>query len=269
MPYYQARDARLHYEIAGEGPPMLLVHGFTNFGQVWGPQIASLVHAGYQAIAPDLAGHGLSAGAATLTDVPSLAADMVALLDTLGIERAIVCGLSLGGMIAQQMAVDYPGRLAGIVVAASRSQNAGMQPAVENWIAELEGPRGALGRLGKTYPLLLNDRYRDSAAGDATRALWELVLAQVSGHALANVARGMLAFDVADSLPAIQTPTMVIAGEHDRLIPTALTRQIAERIPGAEYVEIPGGGHICSVDSAAAFTPALLRFAAATRSVMA
>ncbi len=143
-------------------------------------QIAALVHSGYRAIVPDLAGHGLSNGADSTTGVPTLASDMVTLLDWLGIERAVVCGLSLGGMVAQQMAVDHPDRVSGIVVAASRADNAGMQPAVESWIAEFEGAGGALGRLGKTYPLLLNERYRDSPAGAATLALWHLVLSQVS-----------------------------------------------------------------------------------------
>jgi 3-oxoadipate enol-lactonase len=263
MPFYKSRGAKLHYEVAGEGPPVLLVHGFTNFGQVWGPQIAALVHSGYQAIAPDLAGHGLSVGAETVTDVPALAADMVALLDTLGLDRAFVCGLSLGGMVAQQMAVDHPGRVSGIVVAASRCENAGMRPAVEGWIAELEGPGGPLGRLAKTFPLLLNDRYRDSPAGEAALALWQLVLSRVSGRALAQVASGMLRFDVAGRLASVRTPALVIAGEQDRLIPPALTKQIAALVPGAGYAEIAGGGHICSVDSAAEFTALLLRFAAA------
>jgi 3-oxoadipate enol-lactonase len=262
MPFFESRGARLHYEVAGEGPPVLLVHGFTNFGQVWSPQIAALVHSGYRAIVPDLAGHGLSAGADTTTGVPTLASDMVVLLDALGITRAAVCGLSLGGMVAQQMAVDHPDRVSSLVVAASRADNAGMQTAVESWIVEFEGPGGAPGRLGKTYPLLLNERYRDSPAGEATLALWRLVLSQVNPHALAHVARGMLAFDVVAALPAVRVPSLIIAGELDRLIAPSLTRRIATLIPDAEYVEIPGGGHISSLDSAAAFNAQLLPFLA-------
>ncbi len=263
MPYYESRGLRLHYETAGEGPPVLLVHGFTNYGLVWAPQIAALVHSGYRAIVPDLAGHGLSAGPDTVTGVPALAADMVALLDMLGLERATVCGLSLGGMIAQQMAVDFPDRVHGIIPAATRAENGGMQAAVEGWIAEFEGPGGALGRLGKTYPVLLNEAYRASPAGEATLALWRIVLAKVSGPALAQVARGMLGFDVAAALPEVRTRTLVIAGEQDKLIPPALSRRIAALIPGAAYQEIPGGGHVCIVDSAAQFNALLLDFLAA------
>jgi 3-oxoadipate enol-lactonase len=260
MPFYQSRGARLHYETVGEGAPVLLVHGFTNFGLVWAPQLAALVHSGHRAIMPDLAGHGLSGGADGAVDVPALAADMVALLDTLGIERAVICGLSLGGMVAQQLAVDHPARVAGLVIAGSRAANAGMAAAVAGWIAELEGPNGALGRLAKTYPLLLNQAYRDSAAGAATLAAWRLVLARVSGPALARVARGMLQFDVAAALPDVRARTLVIAGEQDQLIAPALSQRIAELVPDAAYVEIPGAGHISSVDSAAPFNTALLGF---------
>ena len=260
MPFYTSRGARLHYETAGDGPPVLLVHGFTNFGQVWAGQIAALVHAGYRAIAPDLAGHGISAGAEAATDVPALAADMVALLDTLGLDRATICGLSLGGMVAQQMAVDQPERVSAAVIAGSRAENGGMEAAVASWIIEFEGDGGALGRLAKTYPLLLNEAYRNSAAGEATLQLWRLVLSKVDGHALAQVARGMLQFDVADRLPAVRTRTLVIAGEEDRLIAPVLSRRIADLIPNSEFRMIAGAGHISSLDSAAAFNELLLQF---------
>ena len=262
MPFYTSRGARLHYEIAGEGAPVLLVHGFTNFGQVWAGQVAALVHAGYRAIVPDLAGHGLSAGADAITDMPALAADLVALLDALGLERATICGLSLGGMVAQQMMVDHPERVGAAVIAGSRADNSGMAAAVANWITELEGAGGALGRLAKTYPMLLNERYRNSAAGEASLQLWQLVLSKVDGHALAHVARGMLRFDVGAHLPAVRTRTLVIAGEQDQLIAPALTRHIAELIPAAQFVEIAGGGHISSLDSAATFNTLLLQFLA-------
>ena len=157
MAFYRSRGLNLHYEVAGVGPAVLLVHGFTNFGLVWGPQIAALAYSGYRVIVPDLAGHGLSAPVEAVTDVPALASDMVALLDVLGIDRVVVCGLSLGGMVAQQMAIDHPQRAAALVVADSRADNNGMQAMVERWIAEFEGPGGPLGRLDKTYPMLLNE----------------------------------------------------------------------------------------------------------------
>ena len=262
MAFYRSRGLDLHYEVAGAGPAVLLVHGFTNFAFVWAPQIAALAYSGYRVIVPDLAGHGLSAPVNEDTGVATLAGDMVALLDVLGIDRAAVCGLSLGGMVAQQMAVDHPRRVAAMVVADSRADNNGMQPAVERWIAEFEGPGGPQGRLAKTYPLLLNDAFRASASGQATFDLWRLVLSQVAGQSLASIARGMLGFDITAGLPAVDTPTLVISGEQDLLIPPALSRRSAELIRGARFEVIPGAGHISSLDSAAAFNQLLLTFLA-------
>ena len=82
MPIFQSDRGRLHYEELGAGRPILLIHGFTNYGLAWAPQLAALVHAGYRVILPDLHGHGASAPATSLCTVADLAADMVALLDT-------------------------------------------------------------------------------------------------------------------------------------------------------------------------------------------
>ena len=262
MPFHVSRGIPLHYEVAGGGPPVLLVHGFTNYGMVWATQAAALVHSGYRVLMPDLAGHGSSGVAEGVTPVADLARDMVALLDELGIERVAVCGLSLGGMVAQQMAVDHAGRVSAMLVANSRAENAGMRDAVEGWIAEFEGAGGPLARLETTWPMLVNVRFRSSPTGEATLALWRLVLSKVAGRSLANVARGMNAFDVVATLPHVRLPTLVVSGSEDKLIPLHLSRRPAELVPGASFEIIAGGGHISSLDSAAAFNRLLLDFLA-------
>jgi 3-oxoadipate enol-lactonase len=260
MPHYTSRGLKLHFEALGDGPPVLLVHGFTNYGLVWTPQAVALAHSGFRVLMPDLAGHGLSEAVEQETTVSELATDMVALLDTLGIDRIPVCGLSLGGMIAQQMAVDHPDRISAMLVADSRAESAGMRPAVEGWITEFEGKGGPLARLEKTYPILVNENFRSSPAGEATLELWRLVLSRVTGHSLANIARGMVKFDVTGTLPNLRIPTVVVSGTEDKLIPPNLSRRTAELVPGATFELIPGAGHISSMDSAVAFNRILLRF---------
>ena len=260
MPFYTSRGIKLHYEVAGDGPPVLLVHGFTNYGMVWATQAAALVHSGYRVLMPDLAGHGLSGVAAEVTTVADLARDMVVLLDELGIGRVAICGLSLGGMVAQQMAVDHAGRVSAMLVADSRAENAGMRAAVEGWIDAFEGAGGPLARLEKTWAALVNERFRSSPTGEATLALWHTVLSKVAGRSLANVARGMNAFDVTAALPHVRLPTLVVSGSDDKLIPTHLSRRTAELVPGARIEVIEGGGHISSLDSAAAFNQLMLDF---------
>ena len=165
MPFYQSRGMTLHYEVAGSGPAILMIHGFTNHGMVWAQQIADLVHAGYRLVMPDLAGHGLSQSADKRTTVEELTLDMVSLLDHLGIERASVCGLSLGGMVAQYLAADYPARVDALVVANScvDSTAPDVVAANESWIEMFEKPNGPLLRMQTVWPQMLNERYRASS----------------------------------------------------------------------------------------------------------
>ena len=114
----------------------MLIHGFTNYGLAWAPQLAALVHSGHRVILPDLYGHGASSPATGICTVSDLAGDMINLLDHLGVGSVIVCGLSLGGMVALQMAVDQPNRISSIIVANSRSWFTGPESSamVDAWI---------------------------------------------------------------------------------------------------------------------------------------
>ena len=125
MAFFQSRGLNLHYEAIGSGPAILMIHGFTNHGMVWAQQIADLLHAGHTVVMPDLAGHGLSQPVDRKTTVDELAKDMIGLLDHLAIDSAIVCGLSLGGMVTQSLAIDHPGRVRAMVVANSCADSRG------------------------------------------------------------------------------------------------------------------------------------------------
>jgi 3-oxoadipate enol-lactonase len=262
MPHYPSRGRPLHYETVGEGRPVLLLHGFTNHAFAWAAQLGPLVHAGHRAILPDLDGHGRSPPADRVTTVAALAEDAVALLDHLWIERAVVCGLSLGGMVAQQLAVAAPERVAGLVVANSRPEadTPELREAVSGWIALLEQPDGPRKRLAATWPILVNAAFRESPTGAAAYEAWAAVLARIPGASLGNVARGMTAFNVVERLAGVRAPTLVVSGEEDRLIPPAASRAIAERIAGAAFHVIPGAGHISNLDSPAAFNGLMLDF---------
>lgn len=121
MGIFQIGRFRLHYEDLGSGRPIVMIHGFTNYGLSWTPQLAALVHSGYRVIVPDLRGHGASTGATALCTVADFANDLIELLDQLDINSAALCGLSLGGMIGLQLAIEQPDRVAALVVANSRA----------------------------------------------------------------------------------------------------------------------------------------------------
>jgi 3-oxoadipate enol-lactonase len=262
MPYYVSRGRRLHFETVGDGRPIVLLHGFTNYGMAWAPQLPALAYAGWRVIVPDLDGHGLSPATKEVTTVEDLAADTVAFLDELGLSSAVLCGLSLGGMIVQQAAVDAPGRVEALVVADSRpnADTPELREALAGWIRLFEQPDGPRKRLTATWPLLVNESFRESPSGRAALQAWEAILARIPGPSLGNVARGMTRFNVVDRLGAVRAPTLVISGEEDRLIAPAHSRATAELIAGAAFRVISGAGHISNLDSPAAFNDLLLRF---------
>ncbi len=260
MAMFTYRGRRLHYETLGTGQPVVLIHGFSNFGLSWMQQLPLLVNNGYQAIVPDLYGHGLSEPAGQVTSVDELADDIHGLLEHLGTGPAVLCGLSLGGMIALQFALAHPERTRGLVIANSRATFAEphLKELVASWIAMFEQPDGATRRFEAAWPVLLNEAFRQSPGGAAVFEMWAALAARTPGSSLANVARGMTSFDVRAQLGMIKAPTLVVSGEHDKLFPPAQAVEVADGIPGARFVNIPSAAHISCLDSAAEFNRLLL-----------
>ncbi len=264
MATFQSGRHRLHYEDVGAGRPILLIHGFTNYGLAWAPQLAAFVHSGYRVILPDLRGHGASTPATAPCIVADLAADMGDLLDHLGGGPVAVCGLSLGGMVALEMALEQPNRVASVVVANSQSSFTGsdMTALVDGWIALLLQENGPLVRLHATWPMLVNEAFRESAGGRAAFDAWALVAATVQGSSLSYVARGMNQFDLRRRLSAIRVPVLAIAGEHDHLFSPDASVEISREIVGSSYAMIQGAGHLSSLDSPDQFNRLVLDFLA-------
>jgi len=223
-------------------------------------QVPLLVHSGYRVILPDLYGHGQSQAADHVTTVDELAKGILAVLDNLGVDRATFCGLSLGGMVAQQIALENPERVRALIIVDSLAARPGLDGAISNWIALFEQPDGPRKRLKATWPNLVNDQFAKSDAGRAAFATWQHVLGSIPGSSLANVAKGMAQFDVRQRLPMIGSPTLVIYGDQDKLVNPDQSREIAQGIPGAQLRSIPHAGHIPCLDSPSHFNLLLLEF---------
>ena len=262
MPFVTSRGTNLHYETVGSGPAILMVHGFTNHGLVWAEQIADLLYASYQVILVDLAGHGLSQPAAQKLTVPEMAQDMIALLDHLKVERAAVCGLSLGGMIAQIMAADFSRRVGPIVVANSCADCTAPETVkeIDSWVGLFEQPDGPVKRLQTVWPRMLNEAFRSSPTGAVFLASWTRIVARIPGSSFANVARGLREFNSTDRLRNVRTPCLVISSEFDKLFPPAMCKRVSDLIVNSLFTVIDGGSHLSSLDSPKAFNDLLLGF---------
>ena len=239
-------SAAIHYETHGEGPAVLLSHGFGLTARMWAGQVEALAPAN-RLILWDLRGHGRSDSPEDpgLYDPEACIADMAALLDAEGVERAVVGGLSLGGYLSLAFHLRHPERVRALMLFDCGPGFRRDEPR-EAW-NERTRKRG--------------DRI---AAGDA-RALAEL---EPDGHRdLAGVARAARCMmrhrdgSVLESLPAIRVPALVLVGEHDAPFRGAAD-YMARKIPEAEQVVLPGAGHTANLDNPAAFNAAVTAFLA-------
>lgn len=251
--------AEIHYADRGDGAPLLLVHGFPLDHSMWDAMNPSA--AAVRAIAPDLPGFGLSPPRGETATMEQFADDLAGLLDALEIDEPVVfCGLSMGGYIALQFERKYRRRLRGLVICDSRA--AADSPAAAQTrgllaervlregvdpIIETMTPRLLAEKTKRENPRLIERLRRMMAASDR--------------RGVAAALRGMAARpDMTAAIAEISCPTLLVVGDEDVLTPPAEMRSMAETIPGARFVEIPGAGHLAPLEAPAAVAAALAEF---------
>ena len=235
------------YLDAGGGRPVVLVHGAGGRGEVWTPQLAGLGDAA-RLLAVDLPGHGATGGHGCLS-VDEYAAWVLGLLDAVGLERVVFGGHSMGGAIAQTIALGHPDRLAGLVLVGT-----GARLRVLARILELfrdDPPAGASLVASLAYSPLTSP----GAVVEAERGLRTTPPPVTLGDFLACDR-----FDVMAKLGTVRTPTLVVVGRDDRLTPPNYAAFLARVIPGARLVEIEAAGHFPQLEQPATVNAALRGF---------
>ncbi len=236
-------NTSLHVEIRGTGPDLVLLHGWALHGGMWGPWIDELARRARLHFI-DLPGHGRSrwpAGTSTLRDLAHAVSPHVP-------SGAAVLGWSLGGMVALELARSRPGDLAALVLIATTPCFLARDdwPAGMN-IGVLDGfAAGLAGDYRRTLSnFLALQSWGDENATQALRSLRANLDAHGEPDPQALTAGlGILrTADLRDALASITVPSLVIAGEHDRITPVAAGRELASRLPSARFVEVPKAGH--------------------------
>jgi len=254
---------------ACEAAPHTLVflHAWPFRAEMWQTQLDARPR-GWQAIAPDFRGFGQSTPDATpdgirrRDDVTLMdyVDDVLALLDAQAVERAVFCGLSMGGYAALQLVRGHPHRVAGLVLADTRATADGEQ-AIAGRLAMLDvlDSRGVIGVISEMLPKLLSDRTRREKPAFPlfTARLMSGSTQSGVGHA---VVRMMRRDTSAAHLPQITCPTLVVVGADDVLTPVAESEAMAGAIPGAELLVIPGAGHMSNLEEPDRFNGALRSF---------
>ena len=234
MPFVKAGDLRVHYLEAGEGEPVLFVHGNWASAGWWEPCLARLP-VGYHGLAPDMRGRGRTIGPDSDYSIAALAADHLALADALGFERFHMVGHSLGAAVAIQAALDAPSRIVTLTVIAP--------PWADGMPQALNRPDRQ--RMLKAQPQLLRMALKAMAPGVPDDAFWRRLMDEGYAQRIEAAVGNMLALSSwkpGDALQAIKAPKLVIGGARDPLITPAVVERVASLLGGAPVL-LAGVGH--------------------------
>ena len=250
MPTIDRDGVEIYYEAHGHGPALLLSHGYGATSRMWDGQVAAFADQ-HRVILWDMRGHGRSgdpADPAAYSQALSVG-DMAAVLDACGAERAVIGGLSLGGVMSLAFHIACPARVRALVLCDTG-------PGFRNPDARAAWNGRALARARE-----LEEKGLDALRGGGETRLGT----HRSARGLAGAARGMLAqFDASliEALPTIRVPTLVLVGSEDKNF-LAAADYMAGKIPGARQAVIPAAGHAANLDQPTAFNRAVGDFLAA------
>ena len=248
MPWVDRDGVGIYYEVHGDGPPLLLTHGYSSTSAMWHGQIDALAQ-DHQLILWDMRGHGQSdyPDDPTAYSEAHTVADMAAVLDAVGAERAVIGGLSLGGYMSLAFYRAQPQAVRALLII-DTGPGFKKDDAREAWNARALATADKLDREGLD---VLKAATRERASASHRNA-----------KGLALAARGMLTqrdARVIELLPEINVPSLIVVGADDTPF-LAASDYMAAKIPGAQKIVIPAAGHAVNIDQPQAFVDAVVAF---------
>lgn len=248
MPDIMTIYGSVFYLSRGEGtPPIIAIHGAGGVGRYWGNQVASLGNV-TQLVTFDLPGHGRSTGP-THTSIDEGAQRVTALMNVLGMQRAILMGHSMGGAIALWLALHQPDRVAGLVLVGTGGRLRVHPDIVNGLRTDWEATTRLITEwhyAPATSPLII-----DAGTADLRQTDPSIML---SDYEACNQ------FDIMDRIGNIPAPALIVVGEHDRLTPPKYAEFLAQQLPNAKLQVIPQAGHMVMIEQPNAVNAAVAAF---------
>lgn len=251
-------ERQIGYDDRGSGPAVVLLHPFPFSRLIWSG-VGDALAARHRVIAVDARGFGESPLPGGRASIAELGDDLAALLDELGVARAAVLGMSMGGYTALAFAAQHPQRLAALVLCDTRADAdpPPMRAARDGALARIRD-LGVPAYLPGSIPRLLSP--------GAPPALCAHLLARAEARA-ASLISGIEALrdrpDRTGDLAALRCPTLIVRGAQDQVTPLEPMQALARGITGARFVELPGSGHLSHVEAPGPFLDAVSPFLAA------
>jgi pimeloyl-ACP methyl ester carboxylesterase len=239
--YVRIGEVDIHYQVAGQGPPVVLVHGLSGSTRWWARNVGPMARS-FRVHIVDLIGFGRSRGPHPFV-LGDAATHLTRWMDQIEVERASIIGHSMGGFIAADLAAEFPDRVDRLVLV-----DAAILPSDRGHARQAVNLFRGVSRLPVRFlPILMADAYR---AGPSS---------------IRKAARELTTADLRPKLSRIEVPTLVIWGEHDTLVPRAIGEEIRANLPNASWVVLEGAGHNPMWDRADAFNRVVVEFLSGRR----
>ncbi len=260
MPTIRNGDIDLYYNTVGSGRPVLWLQGLSADHTAWTVQTIHFSRS-FRCILPDNRDTGRSGRSPSPYDMATLAADALAVLDAEGVGTTHVVGLSMGAAIAQELALQAPGRIRSLTLLSGFAREDARMRAITSHWTELYERIGRVAFHRQTEPWLFSPVFFENPANlRPLRRYVESMPHPQEADAFARQVEATHAHDTLDRLHEIQVPTLVVHGEQDLLVPPAHGRQLADLIPNARFELRPGVAHSVNLEQQNAFNKLLQGF---------
>ena len=257
MPFLKAGDSVLHYQL--EGPPgkpsLLFSNSLGSDLRIWDPLLPHLAK-DFRLVRYDSRGHGLSEAPPPPYTAGDLARDAVCLLDALQISETVVCGLSVGGVMAQQLAIDFSERVRALVLCDTGAR-IGTETNWEERIATVKA-NGLTVLVTPSMERWFSEEFR-RRNGTQVRGYANMVL-RTALDGYVGTCCALRDTDLTKAAASISKPTLVLCGDQDIATPPDMARELAAIIPNARLFLIPGAGHISCVEQPALMAAQIMQF---------
>jgi 3-oxoadipate enol-lactonase len=263
MRYVQVGDATLHVETEGPSdlPKVVFVNSLGSDLRIWDDVVVALARANIGALRYDLRGHGLSDLGSPPALIDDHVSDLAAVMDQMGVARSTICGISVGGQIALGLSQRHPDKVARLILCCTGAKIG----TIESWDARIAAvEKGGVGAVAEAVLRLWfpPDAYRE---GGGMLALARNMLSRTPAAGYVATCVALRVSDHTDAARAVRVPTLFVAGEEDGSTPPALVRGLSALVPGSQYIEIAGAGHLPCLQRPAELSGRILDFLAGNR----
>lgn len=249
MPEVRVNDIEMFYEVHGEGFPLMMIQGLGGNVDWWDPRWIQALSEKFKIIAFDNRGAGRTDISGKEYSIKLFADDTAGLMDALGIARANVLGISMGGMIAQEIVLNYPEKVKKVILCSTHCGFAKSVLPSDEVLGMLTADVSALALSAEevvrmaTIPLLFTEEFVKNNADLKELVVRQILKAQISNKAYVRQTNAIMEFDTYDRLSQIKTPTLILRGKQDILAPPENGSILEKAIPGARLVTFENSAH--------------------------